>query len=44
LIDDLSSELDEEHINFVLNELSNLQIIFTSVLAINKENINKINI
>lgn len=44
LIDDLTSELDEDHINFVLNELSNLQIVFTSILAINKENINKINI
>lgn len=44
LIDDLTSELDEEHINFILSELSNLQIIFTSILATNKGNINKINI
>lgn len=44
LIDDLASELDEEHSNLVLNELSKLQIIFTSIMALEKENINIINI
>ncbi len=44
LIDDFLSELDEEHANFILDKLSNLQIIFSSILATNKENINIINI
>ncbi|MDD5769583.1 MAG: DNA replication and repair protein RecF [Candidatus Gracilibacteria bacterium] len=37
LIDDLASELDEEHSNFLLERLSYLQVIFTSILAINKD-------
>lgn len=38
LIDDLASELDSDHSNLILEKLSNLQIIFTSILALNKEN------
>lgn len=44
LIDDLASELDEEHSSLILNELENLQIIYTSILALNKQNNNLINI
>lgn len=40
LIDDLTSELDSEHSNLILVKLSKLQIIFTSILAINKDNCN----
>lgn len=44
LIDDLSSELDEKHSNLMLEKLSNLQIIFTSITAKQSENIRVINI
>lgn len=44
LIDDLSSELDEEHIDLFLWKINNIQTIFTSILALNKENITLINI
>lgn len=42
LIDDLASELDKEHSNLILNELENLQIIYTSILALDKKETNKI--
>lgn len=44
LIDDLSSELDEIHIDLILKKLKGLQIIFTSIFAIDweKEHIIKI--
>lgn len=42
LIDDLASELDKEHSNLILNELENLQIIYTSILALEKEETNLI--
>lgn len=38
LIDDLTSELDFEHSNLILEKLSNLQIFFTSILPINQKN------
>lgn len=38
LIDDLSSELDATHIDLILKKLSDLQIIFTSILAVWWEN------
>lgn len=38
LIDDLASELDLKHSNLILEKLSNLQVIFTSIWAINQEN------
>lgn len=44
LIDDLSSELDEDHSNLVLNQLSDLQIIYTSIFATNRDFTNLINI
>lgn len=44
LIDDLSSELDYEHSQLILEKLTNLQIIFTSILALNKEKNNIIEI
>jgi len=40
LIDDLSSELDENHINLFINETTNFQSFYTSILPINKEKIN----
>lgn len=44
LIDDLSSELDSEHSKLVLEKLGHLQIIFTSILALNSEEISTIQI
>ena len=44
LIDDLSSELDSEHSKLVLEKLWHLQIIFTSILALNSEEISTIQI
>lgn len=40
LIDDLSSELDENHINLFIEESRNYQSFYTSILPINKEKIN----
>lgn len=44
LIDDLSSELDSDHAKLVLEKLWHLQIIFTSILALNSEEISTIQI
>lgn len=40
LIDDLGSELDEEHFLLMLEKTKELQIIYTSITAIEKEKIN----
>ncbi|MBW7954577.1 DNA replication/repair protein RecF [Candidatus Gracilibacteria bacterium] len=44
LIDDFQSELDENHLNILKNNLKNLQVIYTSINTINKELYNNINI
>jgi len=44
LIDDFTSELDEEHSDLLLNNIDFLQTIITSIKPINKDNLNRINI
>lgn len=44
IIDDFSSELDEEHQEILLNHQKNKQIFITSILPLNKENIEVLNI
>ena len=44
LIDDLMSELDTQHINIISEKLSKAQIIFTSIIPLNKDNIKNINV
>ena len=39
LIDDLWSELDEEHFFLMLDKTKDIQIIYTSITTIQKENI-----
>lgn len=39
LIDDLWSELDEEHFSLILHKTKDIQIIYTSITPIQKENI-----
>lgn len=40
LIDDLASELDEEHLYFIETHFQNFQIIYTSILPIQREKTN----
>lgn len=44
LIDDLSSELDDEHVKLFMEENNNFQSFFTSILPINNQNLNTITI
>lgn len=39
LIDDLWSELDEEHLDLILNKIKDIQIIYTSIMAPQKQDI-----
>lgn len=44
IIDDLLSELDEKHIDLLINEIKNYQSIISNILPLNKEKINTIHL